>query len=218
MVARTESGDPVVVIYLYVALPLLCWAVMARTRTVGVPVGLALLAGTVALEGHALGWWTFRGAPEFYLEYVILAGLVVLGGRYAERDLLGGPRPAPRPLRVSVANVLFGIQLGAVAALTPFAALVMFHSASGVPRAAPAVPAGFTLTREHEESCGSTVCSLFWEVHSTAGLPPEETARILKASAEPCRPNGYLLDRRDRCVSVSHRDDRVWLVVSLSES
>ncbi|WP_406210463.1 hypothetical protein OH807_40755 [Kitasatospora sp. NBC_01560] len=203
---------------LYAALPTLCWTLIARTRAVGIPVGLVLLAGTTVLTGHSLGLWNFRGAPELYLEYVLLGGALVLGAVLAERRLLGGPRPKPRPLRVSVATVLLNVQVGLVASLTPLIALVIFGNEGAPYGPPPSLPAGYSLSRQPGEGCGSSVCTAVWDVHGGPDLSADEKVRQLSAAVRGCGPSGWLLDRRARCVSVSHVEGRIQLNISTSDA
>ncbi|MFJ8043873.1 hypothetical protein ACIRBX_25565 [Kitasatospora sp. NPDC096147] len=207
-----------VLFVIYAALPVLCWAVMARTLDIGVPVGLALLIGAVTVSGHSLGLWTFRGAPECYLWYGLLGGPLIVGAVYAERRLLSGPRAEPRPRRVSVATVVFGIHFGGVALLAVPAWALMFGQAGGAYGAPPDLPPGFSLSAGSPEGCGSSVCTRSWEVRSEAALPAEEIVRRLAVVKEPCRPNGWVLDRRPRCLTIDSLDGRVRLSISIADN
>ncbi|WP_316526224.1 hypothetical protein [Kitasatospora brasiliensis] len=191
---------------LYLSLPVVCWAFLARTRVVGAAVLAVLVGLAVALFGLEKDWWFTRAAAEVETGYPLAAGLVVLVGGLAERRLRG-PRPAKEfhhPVGGSIAA--FAVQLLAAAAIA-FGYRLFSLSAFFPNTAEVAPPPGLTVTRVDQGYCGSNFCARTLTIGGAGDPPAAEVEARMRAALTAdgwspgrdgalVRPHGWLLDRR----------------------
>ncbi|NYI04668.1 MFS transporter [Allostreptomyces psammosilenae] len=198
---------------LFAAVPLVAWALLARTRVVGSAVGGVLLAGAGWLVAVQQGWIPAHRADAHAGYAVGAALLVALGGRVERRVSKDGPGRPGRGRGWALG--LLCTQL--VVTFWGSVLYVLVTTEASVPpaRAVPALPPGLTVVTQ-QSGCGSGNCYRLLEIGSTTGLSHDEIVRALDRPHETCRPNGWLLDRRELCVGVDDSDGRVRLYVSLS--
>ncbi|MFJ4187779.1 hypothetical protein [Kitasatospora sp. NPDC089509] len=191
---------------LYLGLPVVCWAVLVRTRVIGVTVLVVLAGLAFALFGLEREWYFTRATAELEIGYPLVTGLVLLAGGLAEQRLRG-PRPAKETdhrlggsIAAVTAHVLAGIVLAVGYRLLSYDAFL--PSAAEVPP-----PPGLTVTHVDPGYCGSNFCSRTLAFGSTAGLPPAEIEARLRATLTAdgwtpgpngslVHPHGWLLDDR----------------------
>jgi hypothetical protein len=192
---------------------------MARTRAIGIPIGLLLTGGAALVTAIVAGWLTVHAGAELCVLLLPAPALVVGAGLLFEHIHLG-PRPKPGPHESHHAGVATGvlvIQTLLALVVGAFYSFAAFTQAEVPPvDAAPRMPAGLVAGKA-SGSCGSSICTLFVPVSSTDGVPAEEIVRRLGRPHETCRPNGVLLDRRPRCTGVRRAGDTVELYVSISD-
>ncbi|GJF27653.1 hypothetical protein KNE206_03530 [Kitasatospora sp. NE20-6] len=197
---------------LVVAVPLGCWAVLARTAVVGAVVGLLLAGGAGVLLAAGAGLLDLRGLFELFLWYPLAAALLVGAGLRVERRLRGVQPDAPRAPRT-----VLRVHAVVVTAVAPLCALVAFTAADVPPAAAvPSLPPGFTLG-EQTAGCGSGDCWREMSVAGPEGMPSEEVVRRLGLPDDHCHANGWLLDRRPLCTRAEVNGGSIRLYVSLGD-
>ncbi|MDX3852755.1 hypothetical protein [Streptomyces sp. AK02-01A] len=198
---------------LFAAVPLIAWGMVARTRVIGSVFGAVLLACAGLLIAVQHGWVPAHRVDAHALYALGTALLVAFGGSLERR--LEGRAPAEWVHRRNGAVGLLGTQI----ALTLCGCLLYVAVAgASVPsaRAVPPLPPGLTVLARHS-GCGSGNCYRLLEIGSTSRLSREEIVRKLDRPHETCRPNGWLLDRRDLCVGVDDSGDQIRLYVTLSD-
>lgn len=213
----------VVVELLFALMPLACWLALARTPVVGTLVGLLLTGCAVLVTGVHEDWFTTRAKAEVYVGLAPAALLLIAAGALAERGLRG-----PRAKRV-YSGRSGGAWVALVAYLVFFGLLgtpvyLMFTHDSFVPSTDEVLPlpSGLTLLSKDDNGvCGSGTCSSGVEVGSPSGLSGDEIAGRLRTTLtndrgwhldrdnSGCRPNGWLLDRRRLCLSLTVHDRSV---------
>lgn len=198
---------------LFAAVPLIAWWRLARTPLMRSVVGSALLAGAGLLVAVQHGW---VGAPraDSHLVHAVGATLVITCGAAWERHQ-EGPGPEPWTHRRNGAIGLLGTLLAITFCGSLLYTLMMSEASLPSARAVPALPSGLKVV-SHSSSCGSGNCYRLLEIGSTTGLSRDEIISRLDRPQETCRPNGWLLDRRDLCIGVDDSDGRVRLYVTLS--
>jgi hypothetical protein len=212
---------------LFALTPLACWLAMARTRAVGVPVGLALAGYAALVLCVRHGWLASRAHAEVYVGHAPVALLLITAGALVERRLRG-----PRPKRIYGSRTGGAwIVLGAYLAFFGLAAsplYVCFYLQDSFTPATTDVlplPPGLSVTTQ-DSACGTNECGVGMTIGSSSGLSPDEIAARLRTGLthdhgwrfgpddEACRPNGWLLDTRSRCVTVSVHDGTVDLLLN----
>jgi len=191
-------------------LPLMAWALMARTLRFGWMVALAVLAWIGVVVGIAAAFP--RARAEMIAVYLPVALAICWLGRRAESRAL---RPdAPRE---------GGWAFGALVALTVTATCLCGPALFYVLNSEPFLPSSDELLplpqglhatpADGDLPCGSGVCERRFTVAGEAGQPMVEvrqrvvqhlTARGWEFGSDgwACRPAGLLLDRTTMCASV----------------
>lgn len=198
---------------LFAAVPLIAWWQLARTRLMRTVVGSALLAGAGLLVAVQHGWVAALRA-DAHLVYAVGTTLLITFGAVWERHQ-EGPGTQSWTHRRSTAVGLMGTLLTITFGGSLLYALMMSEASVPSTRAVPKLPSGLKVIA-HSSSCGSGNCYRLLEIGSTTGLSRDEIISRLDRPHESCRPNGWLLDRRDLCVGVDASDGRVRLYVTLS--
>ncbi|MFI6288506.1 hypothetical protein ACIBCM_27800 [Streptomyces sp. NPDC051018] len=197
---------------LFAVVPLVAWWLLARTRRIGPPVAAVLLAGAVVLV--AVHGWISAYRADAHLVHAVGAALLIAVGTALERRHAGPGTRAWAGNR-SAATGLLGVHLALTVCGSVLYSLALEASLPSA-RAVPALPPDLTVVGKRS-GCGSGSCFHELEIGSTRGLSREEIIRALDRPHETCRPNGWLLDRRDLCVGVDDSDaTTVRLYVSLS--
>lgn len=202
----------------YAVLPLLMWWRTARTplARAAVAVVLAVLGGLLVAVQHL--WLTGVPRPDAHLVFAAVAPLVVAAGAVWERSQEG---PAPDQdtwtVRRNGAIGVLGTQFAITLVGSVLYVLVLTGASLPPASAAPALPTGLTVESQ-SKGCGSGNCYRLLTIGSENGLSHQEIVRRLGIPHEKCRPNGWLLDRRDLCVGLDEdRTDRVVMYVTLSD-
>ncbi|MDH6142741.1 hypothetical protein P3T35_004769 [Kitasatospora sp. GP30] len=228
-----------VVIILVFGIPLVCWALAARTFRggwiIGTVLGLCVMAEIALAEE-----WILAGAKVTLLLVfalatvaVLITGIVVEGRRVGVRKLRSsGVRGV---LGLILSGLYCVIGLGYIL-MTAFL-LVVNGPLASTPSSAEVLPlpAGLAVA-ENREGCGSgsqTICSREIQVRSTTGLPDDAVVRQLRdhltqtgwqlapdtnGSWGGCRAEGRLLDRQQVCVDVQDDQGRVIALVETTDS
>ncbi|MFD6423768.1 hypothetical protein [Streptomyces sp. NPDC060198] len=179
-------------------------------------MALAAVGGLLVAVQHL--WLTEPPRPDAHLVFAAVAPLIVAAGAIWERSQEG---PAPDQdtwaARRSGAIGVLGTQFALTLVASLLYALVLTGASTPAASAVPALPAGLTVESQ-SEGCGSGNCYRLLTIGSENGLSYQEIIRRLGITHEKCRPNGWLLDRRDLCVGLqTDRTDRVVLYVTLSD-
>ncbi|MFI9327532.1 hypothetical protein ACIGZJ_08260 [Kitasatospora sp. NPDC052868] len=207
--------------WVYLLVPLVCWAGLARTRVVGVAV-LAVLAGlATVLVGLEYEWFFSRATAEAEAGYPYAAALVILLGALAERRLCG-PRPEGRARRREAAASIALTALAVVGVAIVGLYSIFRHEPFSPNLAELRLPPGLTIERDSgpDGSCALHACIRDLSIGSTEGLPPDEVARRLRAAlasdgwtAGPrnslVRPHGWLVDKRVTALYITERPQGV---------
>lgn len=205
-----------VVALLWLGVPLVAWLLIARTREVGLPVAVVLTlglgAGTVLTAAGVLT----RGRLELGIGYAVAATILVvlaMGGQ--EEKAASAAESTLRAVMVFSALTAVVLQFG-LALLGAIGVFILGLEAE-IPTAdgMPAVPAGFTAVGDDDESCGSGSCYRTRTYDVGPDVPEDEMTRLVQRSE--CRPNGWLLDRRERCTSYRLSGDQLIVTVSLAD-
>ncbi|GAA0687731.1 hypothetical protein GCM10010193_47100 [Kitasatospora atroaurantiaca] len=199
---------------LFAAVPLIAWAMVARTRQAGPVVGVALLACAGLLVAVQHGWVSASRA-DAHAVYVPVTGLLIGFGVLLERHQ-EGPGQGRWVHRRSGAVGLLVAQLALT--LCGCALYVLMLAEPSEPPSArdvPKLPPGLTVVSQNS-GCGTSNCYRTLVIGSTTGLSPDGIVHALGRPHETCRPNGWLLDRRDLCIGVTASDERVVLYVALN--
>lgn len=200
----------------YVLLPLVCWAVLARTRAVGAVVAAVLAALAVVPVGLEYGWFHSRAVAESQAGYPLAAGLTVLLGALAEH-LRRGHRPAggsgrtTAAIALTAAHALLGLVIGLLYQLA-------VHEPFSPERSELALPPGLAVEHDSgpDRDCGLHTCLRELTVVSTEDRSAAEVARRLRerltAEGWHTRPDlvlarrhGWLLDKRITLLSITER-------------
>ncbi|MFF3751482.1 MFS transporter [Streptomyces sp. NPDC002018] len=208
---------------LFAAVPLIAWGKMARTPGVGSAVGAALLVCACLLIAVQHGR-VFAYKAEAHALYAVFAALLIAFGRKLERDR-EAPGTAEGSRRWNWAVGLLRLHLAFTVCGCLLYALLQTEASMPSSRDIPPLPAGLTVLSRGGH-CGSSSCAHLLKIGSTTGLSRDEILRKLNRPHETCRPNGWLLDRRDLCIGVQEVSnqygtvddpgDHVRLYVSLS--
>lgn len=201
---------------LWLGMPVLAWLLIARTRKVGVPVGAVLLLGAAAGVVVAATGALDRGGLEPALAYSVGAALLVTAAARSQEE---------KAAAAADSTVRDALRVGAIstvwcqAALAVLAALGVFllGASTGSPSAdeMPWLPDGFTAVGKDDASCGSGSCYRTRTYAVSPDLPADEAAGLARSSG--CRPNGWILDRRERCVDYRLSGDKLVVTVSLAD-
>jgi hypothetical protein len=209
---------------LFAIVPLVCWAMIARTARVGWIVA-AVLVTCDAVELGLLAGWVVSGEKLTLLAALALAmPLVIVAGSASER------RAGARRLRSCGVRGIAGLAMsvayvGFSFTLVPLLILAFLSDggAAYVPSGAEVLPmpAGLVVASDQDQGCGSgttTICTRQFLIVSKAGKPAGDVAQRLReylirvrgwrlSGWEGCRPEGWLLDRQQVCVElyVSHQ-------------
>lgn len=204
---------------LLVLLPLAHWQVRARSRSVGLAVGVPLVAWAALVLLFLLDAVELRNRGEFYALYLPVAALLVGLGSVVERLRLG-PRTKQR-LQGRARAIVVGFRVELLLGL-PLALLLSLITVgeAEVPSAsaAPALPPGFSAVTVGE-GCGNghhATCGRTLEVTAPPGLTREQARRLLPIGDHRCEPYGWLIDRRDFCVLVEESGGRIEIVLTMS--
>ncbi|MFE3017420.1 MFS transporter [Streptomyces sp. NPDC059256] len=201
---------------IFAAVPPIAWWRLARTRLIGWAVAVPLLMGAAVLVAVQHGWVIGLRADAHLVYAVAGTALIVCGCAWEHHQ--EGPGSRAWAHRRNGAIGLLGTLLAVTGAGSLLYALLMTEASMPSARAVPPLPAGLTVLSE-TSSCGSGNCYRLLEIGSTNGLSRDEIVRTLDRPRETCRPNGWLLDRRDLCIGVDDSEDprgRVLLYVTLS--
>jgi hypothetical protein len=172
---------------LCVALPLACWALVARTAGVGWIVA-ALLASCGAGElGLATGWIQSGEKVTLLVTLALVMPLVIVAGSVVERRCAGARRLRSGGVRGIAGMVLSVVYVGFSLTAVPLTALMILTQGlvAYVPSSAEVLPlpAGLAVARDQDQGCASgshTTCSRQFLVKSTTGLSREEVAQRLR--------------------------------------
>ena len=219
---------------LFAVVPLVCWALMARTARVGWFVAAVLAACVAGGLGLAAGWvrsgekLTLLAALALVMPLVIVFGIAAERRAGAGRLRSGGVRGVAG-LVVSVAYLGFSFTVVPLLALT-----FLVEGAAYVPSSAEVLPlpAGLAVAGHQDQGCGScshTICSRQFHIVSTAGLPARQVAQRLRDPLAhvhgwrlgpevrggwgSCRTEGWLLDRQQVCVDVYVNQQQVTMLL-----
>jgi hypothetical protein len=206
----------------FVAVPVLCWVLLARTAQVGALVAAVLAVCAAGALGVLAGWLQTRARVELTLAYIPVMVLVIVAGARAERRRTGSGRSRWARRRTLVGTVLLGVY-GVL--VFPLVCLFCFMIVDEpfVPSSAEVLPPppGVRVVNDDERGCGSGTCSRRLVLGSTIGLSAEEIARQVRdglttshgwhmdTQGYACRPHGWLVDRSELCVSLNIVDGRV---------
>lgn len=189
---------------LFALLPLVHWALRARSTPLRVPVAVVLLLWLALVFAVALDLLQLRSEAELYLLYTPTAELLVLVGLWLERRIVGPRTERPGGWSRAV-GIAFHGQLALVLTATPLLALVFFHEAD-LPSATavPQPPPGYTTVGTGQD-CGNGHGATCWRTLYLAGPPdvPTERAADRLRPRQRCETNGWLIDRRELCTEVS---------------
>ncbi|MFF1869572.1 hypothetical protein [Kitasatospora herbaricolor] len=194
--------------WLFALTPLLCWALLARTRLVGAAVGVVLAGLAAALPALEHDWIFSRAAVEAHAGYPVAAAAVITAGALAERRLRG-----PRPTSVHgsrAAGVAVALAAHTVVAALGVAAWSMFLGEPYYPSLAELpLPPGLRIASDSGTSPGCALggCTRTLALAAPAGQSPAEAAERLRAGLAGrgwtpgpggCLqyPHGWLLDDR----------------------
>lgn len=200
---------------LWLGLPVLAWLLIARTRKVGVPVGVVLVlglgAGIVVVSTGALD----RGRLELGTGYAVAAAiLITVASRSQEEKTASAADLTLRDTTrfFGLTAVLFQAGLAILAALWIF---LVVASGADIPPAGdmPAAPAGFTAVGDDDEGCGSGSCTRSRTYAVGPDLSEDVVTKLVRSSG--CRPNSWVLDRRDRCIDYRLSGDKLVVSVTL---
>lgn len=224
----------VIVGLLFAVVPLVCWAMMARTARAGWFVAAVLAACGAGGLGLAAGWvrsgekLTLLAALALVMPLMIVFGIAAERRAGAGRLRSGGVRGVAG-LVVSVAYLGFSFTVVPLMVLT-----FLFEGAAYVPSGAEVLPlpAGLAVAGDQDQGCSSgshTTCSRQFLIVSTAGLPAGQAAQRLRDHLARvhgwrlgpelgggwggCRTEGWLLDRQQVCVGVYVNQQQVTMLL-----
>ncbi|CAM5657296.1 MFS transporter [Streptomyces microflavus] len=201
---------------LFAAVPLIAWSRIARTRGVGYATASVLFAAGGLLVAIQHGGVPAVPRADAHLLFTVATPLLLVLGVRLEKGQKGHASEAWGRRRSTAVGVL-GTQF--VLTLAASALYFLMGAGASVPPATvvPDLPPGLIVLSEGS-SCGSSSCARSVTVGSRDGLTPAEIVRKLdRPSGWTCRPNGWLLDRRSRCVGVTETNGKVQLNVTLSD-
>ncbi|WP_329238064.1 hypothetical protein OG488_37990 [Streptomyces sp. NBC_01460] len=197
---------------LFAVAPAVVWLTITRTRSVGLAIGGALLAGAGLLISVQQNWID-APRPDAHLVFMALAPLLIACGAGLE----GRHEDSPPEEWISRRNGAIGF-LGTQFALTLAVGLLyalMISEGSDAPssKTLPSLPPGITMVEEGT-SCGSGGCYRVATVTSEDGLSHPQIIRQLGLQHESCRSSGWLLDWRDVCVGARDAGENVTIYAS----
>lgn len=199
---------------LFAAAPLVVWRMIARSRGVGLTIGGFLLAEACLLVAAQQGWLSVPRA-DAHLIHSVLAPLIVAFGAVLEHGEKG-PGPAEWIPRRNGAIGFLGTQFALILVASLLYVLLNSEGSDAPPASAvPDLPPGLTVVSQGT-GCGSGGCYRTVRIGSTENLSRQEIIRRLNRPHESCRPNGWLLDRRDLCIGVTDNGQYPVLYLSLS--
>ncbi|NUR71907.1 MAG: hypothetical protein HOU81_13880 [Hamadaea sp.] len=195
-----------------VLLPILCWALIARTRSVGFAVGIALLLVPIGIVLGLARGLPFPGGTDLLFAYPVVALVVILAGRGVERRFLRATKPAATAKAV---YILLSVHMAGILCLCVPAMLFMvdteeLHTSTGV---LLPLPGGLRVASDSGDDCGMAVCLRRIVISSTSGDSDDEVERQLRdhlagrgwnldSDGSDCRKLGWFIDQRVLCVSV----------------
>jgi hypothetical protein len=220
---------------LFAVVPLVCWALKARTARVGWIVAAILAACGAGGLGLAAGWFWSDEKRTLLAALALVTPLVIVFGIAAERDA-GAGRSRSGGVRGIAGLVVSVAYLGFSFIVIPLLVLAFLidGGTAYVPSGAAVLPlpAGLAIAGDQDQGCGSgsrTICSRQFLIVSTAGLPAGQVAQRLRDhlvrvrgwSLGPdvgggwggCRSEGWLLDRQQVCVDVYVNQQRVAMLL-----
>ncbi|WP_406466194.1 hypothetical protein OHB07_37775 [Streptomyces sp. NBC_00111] len=197
---------------LFAVAPAVVWLTITRTRSVGLAIGGALLAGAGLLISVQQNWID-APRPDAHLVFMALVPLLIACGAGLE----GRHEDSPPEEWISRRNGAIGF-LGTQFALTLAVGLLyalMINEGSDAPssKTLPSLPPGITMLEEGT-SCGSGGCYRVATVTSEDGLSHPQIIRQLGLQHESCRSSGWLLDWRDVCVGARDAGENVTIYAS----
>lgn len=201
---------------LWLSVPVIAWLLTARTREVGVPVAVVLLLGLGAGVAVVATGVLTRGRLELGIGYAVAAAILVVAAWMSQEEQAAS---AANSAARNALHVLAFAAVGCQVVVAAWAALgILFMSASADMVAADEMPdlgTGFTPAREDDASCGSGSCYRIRAYAVAPEVPEDDVAELVRGSE--CRPNGWLLDRRERCVEYRLSGRKLTVTVSLAD-
>jgi len=219
---------------LFAVVPIVCWALMARTARVGWFVAAVLAACVAGGLGLAAGWVRSGEKLTLLAALALVMPLVIVLGIAAERRA-GAGRLRSGGVRCVVGLVVSVPYLGFSFTVVPLLVLTfLVEGAAHVPSGAEVLPlpAGLAVARDQDQGCGSgshTVCSRQFLIASTAALSAGQVAQRLRDHLAHvrgwrlgpevgggwggCRTEGWLLDRQQVCVGVYVNQQQVTMLL-----
>lgn len=176
---------------LFAVVPLVCWALKARTARVGWIVAVVLAACGAGGIGLAAGWFLSGEKLTLLAALALMMPLVIVFGIAAERDA-GADRSRSGGIRGIVGLVVSVAYLGFSLAVVPLLVLLFLYEggAAYVPSGAEVLPlpVGLAVAGDQNQGCSSgshTICSRQFLIVSTAGLPAGQVAQRLRDHLAP---------------------------------
>lgn len=212
-------------VLLYLLVPPAGRAALARTRRIGVPVGLAL-ALWAGLPGALLAdLVSLRAEAEILVAYAPVGVLAAFGGELTERRLLG-PRPKRVYGRGQGAGIALAVYLVAVGLVAVPLYLFVFWTGQpfGLEPGRLPLPAGARITSDSGPgSCAAHFCQRDLRVEGPPGLAGSIGERLAADGWQPAgqgrwtRRNGWLIDDRPAYVSLTPEGDVVLVELAGSD-
>jgi len=218
-----------------VALPLVCWALLARTARAGWVVAALLAACGAGELGLASGWIQSGEKVTLLVALALVMPLVIVAGSVVERRHAGARRLRSGGVRGIAGMVLSVAYVGFSFVAVPLTALMILTQGlvAHVPSSAEVLPlpAGLAVAGNQDQGCASgshTTCSRRFLIKGTTGLSEEEVAQRLREQLarahgwrmDPtvdgwggCRTEGWLLDRQQVCVGVYTSQHQVTMLL-----
>ncbi|MEU9731566.1 hypothetical protein [Streptomyces sp. NPDC048002] len=197
---------------LFALVPVVVWAVIARTRPVGFAIGGMLLVGASLLISVQRGWID-APRPDVHLVFTALAPVLIACGAGLEGRHEDSPPPEWIPRRNGAIGWL-GMQFALTLVVGILYALMISEGSDAPPsKDLTPLPPGLSIVNEGI-GCGSGGCYRLATVTSKDGLSRPEIIRELGLQQESCRPSGWLLDWRDVCVGARDNGENVTVYVS----
>jgi hypothetical protein len=218
---------------LIAVVPLVCWALIARTARTGWIVAGVLAACGGSAVGLAAGWVGFGEKDTLLAALALAMPLVIMAGSSAERRA-GARRLRSGGVRGLVGLVVSAAYVGVSLIVVPLMILILLYTGDAyVPSGAEVLPlpAGLVVASDQDGGCGggsATICTRQIVVTSTAGLPPGEIAQRVRdylvhgrgwrlsqdlGDWGGCRTEGWLLDRQEVCIDLYAGQQRVTLLL-----
>jgi hypothetical protein len=202
----------------FVAAPLLCWALMARTTVVSAVVGVLLFGCAWLIVAADQGWIATRAELELDLGYAPVTGLLITAAAFTNHRR--GSRVFRK--RAMAGGSVLGLYVVAVAALGSPCYMMFRVDDTLFPSRTEILPLpdGLTVAADSGdvEEC-SHICDRTLRIGSDRGLTPDQVERRLRDSLRTdhgwqlgpdgtaCRPHGWWLDRRTVCLALTRTGD-----------